>query len=84
MRRTLPEPLQKRFWQSNRLYLYAVLAVYDDDDKFTPTKHLTPPPRHSSSRLSIMIQSLIIDNQHQHYTLDTYIIYQKKKVDTAL
>jgi len=22
----------------------------DDDDKFTPTKHLTPPPRYSSSR----------------------------------
>ena len=22
----------------------------DDDDKFTPTKHLTPPPHHSSSR----------------------------------
>ena len=21
-----------------------------DDDKFTPTKHLTPPPHHSSSR----------------------------------
>jgi len=22
--------------------------VLDDDDKFTPTKHLTPPPHHSS------------------------------------
>jgi len=25
-------------------------SVPCDDDKFTPTKHLTPPPHHSSSR----------------------------------
>jgi len=25
-------------------------SVPYDDDKFTPTKHLTPPPHHSSSR----------------------------------
>ena len=24
--------------------------LHDDDDKFTPTEHLTPPPHHSSSR----------------------------------
>ena len=38
------------------MYIYVCVCrcVYlyppPDDDKFTPTKHLTPPPRHSSSR----------------------------------
>jgi len=40
-----------------------------DDDKFTPTKHLTPPPNHSSSRPAAA-----------HTETETPLLHQKKGV----
>ena len=35
--------------QNNQACRCATVQLdFDDDDKFTPTKHITPPPHHSS------------------------------------
>jgi len=44
-------------------------TLYVDDDKFTPTKHLTPPPHHSSSRPAAA-----------HTETETPLLHQKKRV----
>jgi len=53
-----------------RLKQRAVVANYasleDDDDKFTPTKHLTPPPHHSSRPAAA------------HTDTETPLLHQKK------
>jgi len=55
------------------LYRVALLGIYnirhDDDNKFTPTKHLTPPPHHSSSRPAAA-----------HTETETPLLHQKKRV----
>jgi len=42
------------------------LFEIDDDDKFTPTKHLTPPPHHSSRPAAA------------HTDTETPLLHQKK------
>ena len=42
-------------------------ARVNDDDKFTPTKHLTPPPHHSSSRSAAA-----------HTETETPLVHQRK------
>jgi len=54
-RRTAGGRVRADYWaagilsRDGRRVTHLVVIVNDDDDKFTPTKHLTPPP-HNSSR----------------------------------
>jgi len=48
-------------------------TAFDDDDKFTPTKHLTPPPHHSSSRPAAA-----------HTETETPLLHQKRGVGPVM